>query len=283
MARERNLGGATNSWLFTPATRPDRFQKALDAGSDVLIVDLEDAVAPADKDEAREIVATVLSNTSSIASSRSDALAIRINSPRSVDGHKDIALLLESPLAPKYVLVPKVEAAESISALSSLFREAGKAISIVPLIESAVGITSVREIATADPSVIALMFGAADYASDVSAQPESLALQFARCQVAAACVSSSILAIDAPCFSIHDSAKLAADLRFAIDNGFRAKAAIHPAHISDINRSFMPTPERVEWAERVLDAASRGVAVVDGRMVDEAIAREARQVLASVR
>ena len=125
------------------------------------------------------------------------------------------------------------------------------------------------------------MFGAADYASDVRAQPDSLALQVARCRVAAACASAGIKAIDAPCFAIHDADLLRADLTFAVANGFHGKAAIHPSHIPVINRAFTPSAERVAWARRVLEANEQGAGIVDGRMVDEAIAREARGVLAA--
>ena len=126
------------------------------------------------------------------------------------------------------------------------------------------------------------MFGAADFASDVRAQPNSLALQVARCRVAAACASAAIMAIDAPCFSIHDPELLQVDLDFAVANGFHGKAAIHPSHIEPIRRTFSPSTERVAWAKRVLAASEQGAGVVDGRMVDEAIAREARGVLAAI-
>jgi (S)-citramalyl-CoA lyase len=90
-----------------------------------------------------------------------------------------------------------------------------------------------------------------------------------------------IKAIDAPCFAIHDAELLQADLAFAVANGFHGKAAIHPSHIPSINRAFTPSADRVAWAKRVLEANEQGAAIVDGRMVDEAIAREARGVLAA--
>jgi (S)-citramalyl-CoA lyase len=90
------------------------------------------------------------------------------------------------------------------------------------------------------------------------------------------------MAIDAPCFAIHDTDLLRDDLAFAMENGFQAKAAIHPSHIDTINTYFTPSQDRIAWARRVLDVAKKGAGVVDGRMVDEAIAREARELLSAV-
>ena len=92
---------------------------------------------------------------------------------------------------------------------------------------------------------------------------------------------AGVFAIDAPCFALHDADRLQADLTFAAANGFEAKAAIHPSHIESINTTFTPSAERVTWAKRVVEAAEKGAGTVDGRMVDEAIAREARRVLAA--
>jgi (S)-citramalyl-CoA lyase len=139
---------------------------------------------------------------------------------------------------------------------------------------------AVVPIAQADETVTAVMFGAADYAADVGAQPDALALQIARGMLASGCRSAGVLAIDSPCFALRDSQLLEGDLAFAVRNGFHAKAAIHPLHVRTINSAFTPTPERVTWARRVLEAITQsGVAILDGRMVDEAMAREARRII----
>jgi (S)-citramalyl-CoA lyase len=158
----------------------------------------------------------------------------------------------------------------------------GPAPELVPRIESARGLAAVGPIARAGATVAAVMFGAADYASDIGVQPDALALQVARCGIIAGCAEAGIPAIDAPCFAVHDPKVLEAELTFAARNGFRAKAAIHPAHIGAINAAFTPTPERVAWARRVIEASQKGVGTVDGRMVDAAVAREAWRIVGTV-
>jgi (S)-citramalyl-CoA lyase len=269
----------TRSWLFTPATRPERFSKAREVGSDVLIVDLEDAVALDQKNGARASVEALLKEWAK----RLDLpkLAVRINHPHSLLGHDDLGMLAASASAPEFIMVPKVESTEQIQSVVSLFRDVNRSVLIVPLVESIKGLNRVDAIAGCD-SVHSVMFGAADYASDARVQPDSLAMQLARCRVASACAMAGVKAIDAPCFAIHDAQALHDDLTFAQKNGFSAKAAIHPSHIEAINMAFTPSAARIDWARRVIAVSERGAGVVDGRMVDEAIAREAREVLAYI-
>jgi (S)-citramalyl-CoA lyase len=278
-ATDQNSSVRTRSWMFTPATRPERFGNAQKSGVDVLIVDLEDAVPLNQKDAARANVRELLASSKGI--ELLPTIAVRINTPLSRLGVDDIAMLLDAEREPYFILVPKVESPEEVLQVQTLLAGAKKKARLIPMIESARGIFSVQSIAGSSPSVAGLMFGAADYASDVRAQPSSLALQLARCHIAAACAHAGVLAIDAPCFALHDPDQLHADLDFASRNGFEAKAAIHPSHVEAINTTFTPSKERVDWAHRVIDAAEKGAGTVDGRMVDEAIAREARRVLAA--
>jgi (S)-citramalyl-CoA lyase len=288
VTRDR-IGESTRmrSWLFTPATRPDRFANAKKSGVDVLIVDLEDAIQPDQKSAARNEVRRLLDAPDSGAL---PTLAVRINSPRTRWGLDDLLMLLDAARAPHFILLPKIESAAEVTQVGALLDEARKACALVPMIESARGLDAAVSIAQASAPnvhgsnvhVAALNFGAADYASDVGAQPASLALQWARCQVASACAQAGVTALDSPCFAIHDAAILQTELDFASANGFVGKTAIHPSHVAPINAAFTPSAQRVEWAKRVIDACDAGAAVVDGRMVDEAIAREARRVLAAI-
>lgn len=280
-----NCSGASirmRSWLFTPATRPDRFANAKKSGVDVLIVDLEDAIQPDQKAAARNEVRRLLDAPDSGAL---PSVAVRINSPRTRWGLDDLSMLLDAARAPHFILLPKIEAAAEVTQVGALFDEARKACTLVPMIESARGLDAAVSIAQASAPnlhIAALNFGAADYASDVGAQPASLALQWARCRIASACAQAGVPALDSPCFAIHDAAILQTELDFASANGFVGKTAIHPSHVAPINAAFTPSTQRVEWARRVIDACDAGAAIVDGRMVDEAIAREARRVLAAI-
>lgn len=263
------------SWLYTPGTVPERFGNAAKSGADVLILDIEDGVAPALKATARTNVIKFLSRQGI-----SHALAVRINPLTSRTGLEDIAMLLAAVDTPQFVVIPKVESPEQVIQVSSLLTEAPKDCALIPMIESRRGIAAAESIARADHRVTGLMFGAADYASSVRAQPGSLALQSARAQMAGACADADVLAIDAPCFALRDADLLRAELSFASANGFEAKSAVHPSHITAINETFTPSPQRLDWAQRVVAVMDQGVGTIDGRMVDEAIAREARRVLA---
>jgi (S)-citramalyl-CoA lyase len=268
----------TRSWLFTPATKPDRFANARKNGADVLIVDLEDAVAPELKQDARKNVRTLLDSPED---TRLPPVAVRINTTTSRNGLEDLLMVFDAANAPCFILLPKIEAPQQVLHVTELLKGASKPALLVPMIESAKGLAAVDAIAQAGARIAGLMFGAADFASDVAAQPDALALQLARCRIAAACAQAGVLAIDAPCFALRDPERLKVDLDFATANGFAAKAAIHPSHLEAINAALTPSPERVEWARRVIAAGEKGVGIVDGRMVDEAIAREARKVLAA--
>lgn len=266
------------SWLFTPATRPDRFANSVKCGADVLVVDLEDAVPQAEKNAARANAQSLLNGLGSAAL---PLIAVRINAGSTRSGLDDLLMLCDAVHLPHFIVLPKVESAELVVQVDALLRERGKPPALIAMIESACALRAAASIARATDCVAGLMFGAADYAAEMGLEPDACALQLARCQLAAACSGTHVLAIDAPCFALRDPHRLRAELVFARSNGFGAKAAIHPAHVQAINSQFTPSPERVAWARQVLEVSERGAGTVDGRMVDEAIARQARRVIAA--
>jgi len=267
----------TRSWLFTPGTRPERFAKASDAGADVLIVDLEDAVAPADKDGAR---ATALKYLALPGEGRI-ARALRVNALDTAAGLADLSGLLASPAAPDFIVLPKTESAAHLRILDRLLTRSGKTARLVGLIESAGGLAAVETISTATPRLHALMFGAADMAADLAAATEWEPLFGARNRLVAACALGGVLAIDAPFFNVRDEAGLKQEVAAAVALGFGAKSAIHPAQIGAINTALTPTAEAVEKARAILAENTKGVGTIDGQMIDEAIARKARRTLVS--
>jgi (S)-citramalyl-CoA lyase len=265
----------TRSWLFTPATRPERFAKASVAGADVAILDLEDAVAPKDKVQAR---ATALEY---LAGSPADGTlhALRINGLDTRAGISDLDALLGSKAAPDFLVLPKTETAGHLQILDRLLTAVGKDTRLVGLIESGRGLAAVDAIATATPRVVGLMLGAADMAADLGAATAWAPLAFARGRLVAACALAGVTPIDAPFFDIHDEAKLKQEATAAVALGFSAKAAIHPAQIIVINAALTPSTEAVEKARAILAENTKGVGVVDGQMIDEAVARKARRTL----
>ncbi len=268
---------ARRSWLFTPATRPDRFARAGEAGADVLIIDLEDAVAPGDKDRARAAALAHLDAGRGTAPIQ----ALRVNGLRTRAGLDDLRLLLESRTGPDAVILPKVETPDEPRLADAWLAEAGSRAALVALIESARGLEAAPEIARSTPRLSALMFGAADLAADLGAPAAWEPLLYARSRVVAAAAAAGIGAIDAPYFDLKDQAGLEAELRAAVALGFAAKAAIHPGQVAAINAALTPSAAAVTEAREILAQNEAGVGVVGGRMVDEAVARRARRILAA--
>lgn len=268
---------ARRSWLFTPATRPDRFARAGEAGADVLIIDLEDAVAPGDKDRARAAALAHLDAGRGTA----PAHALRVNGLRTRTGLDDLRLLLESRTGPDAVILPKVETPDEPRLADAWLAEAGSRAALVALVESARGVEAAPEIARSTPRLSALMFGAADLAADLGAPAAWEPLLYARSRVVAAAAAAGIGAIDAPYFDLKDQAGLEAELRAAVALGFAAKAAIHPGQVAAINAALTPSAAAVAEAREILAQNEAGVGVVGGRMVDEAVARRARRILAA--
>jgi (S)-citramalyl-CoA lyase len=266
----------TRSWLFTPATRPERFAKAAETGADVLLVDLEDAVAPRDKAAART---TALDR---LAGPRAGTLrALRINGLDTRAGIADLDALLGSAASPDFLVLPKTETAGHLQILDRLLTAVGKATRLVGLIESARGLAALEAISTATPRLAGLMFGAADMSADLGAATAWQPLAYARGRLIAVCAPADILAIDSPFFELHDEAGLKQEVTAAVALGFGAKAAIHPAQIGPINAALTPSAEAVEKARAVIAVNAKGVGAVDGEMIDEAVARKARRTLAA--
>lgn len=265
------------SWLFTPANRPERFGKAEAAGADVAILDLEDSISPQDKPAARKEALTFLAGRSKTGI----AFALRINSIDTAAGISDLDALLASQAEPDFLLLPKTESADHILILDRLLGSAGKKSRIVAQIESARGLAGADSIASSTQKLFGIMLGAADMAADLGSDLSWEALAFARSKIAVACALGNAVAIDTPFFSIQDHSGLKTETERAAAFGFSGKAAIHPAQVAAINEAFSPTPEDIEKSRAVLVENRKGVGTVGGMMIDEAMARKARRILAA--
>jgi len=263
------------SWLFTPATKSDRFTRAADVHSDALIIDLEDAVAPSAKTEARE---TALRYLAGISADRLPC-ALRINSPDTRFGLDDLRALLNSPAKPDYLVLPKCDSSALIALVGNLLREAKKTAQIIALIESAKAIGALKEIAGGEAKPAALVFGAADMAADLGAETAWEPLLWVRARIIQAAASAGIAALDSPYFDIADTEGLKQETKASASLGFRGKCAIHPAQIATINAFLTPSEQQVAEARQILIVNQQGVGSVDHEMVDEAVARKARLVL----
>ncbi len=259
------------TYLFVPGNRPDRFDKAVAAGPDAVILDLEDAVDPGDKDTAREAIASFLD-----VPREGPALLVRINDATTPWFGADIARLSRSRVAG--VMLPKAESAVEIADASAALATDGY---ILPLIETARGLNLVHEIAAA-PRVQRLAFGTLDFAVDIELSGDergliapALAIAVAsRCADRAPPVAGVTAAID-------DAKALARDIAFARATGFTAKLCIHPQQVEAVARALAPTPAEIDWARRVIAAVPGGAGAVrvDGKMVDRPVLLRARAIL----
>ena len=255
------------SLLFVPGSRPDRFEKALAAGANAVIIDLEDAVAPADKERAREDVSAWLAPHR--------AVMVRINGADTAWFGDDLALCRRPGVAA--VMLPKAERAEDIAAL----RGAGAA-TVLPLIESAAGMAALATIAAA-PGVQRLVFGSIDFQVDLGMR-DALEdeLLFFRSQLVLASRLAGLQApVDGVSTAIDDADQLRDDVLRARRLGFGGKLCIHPRQVASVNRHFAPSAAERAWAQRVLEAAaaSGGAAIaVDGKMVDKPVILRAQAI-----
>ena len=257
------------SYLFVPADRPERFEKALGCGADAVIVDLEDAVAPEKKGAARNALGEWL------AAARA-SVVVRINGIESPWFRDDLALCALHGVGA--VMLPKTERAHDLEVVS----EAARAKPLLPLIETAAGFDGMRSIAQA-PWVERLVFGSIDFQLDLGISGEDDALLYFRSQIVLASRLANLAApVDGVSASIDDMQTLQRDAERARRLGFGAKLCIHPRQVETVNRGFSPTDDEVSWAQRVLDGAARsdGAAVaVDGKMVDRPVILRAQALL----
>lgn len=279
---------ARRSVLFTPGDRPEMMRKAPRAGADVLVFDLEDAVAPDRKDEAQTAVNEVLADPEFDPDAE---VCVRVN-PTGVAADDDLDGVLDGldPGDLDAVMLPKTETADDVETLGQLLDEHDYRVPVFALVESAPAVLNAPEIAEAGPTD-ALVFGAEDLAADVGATrtEEGTEVLYARQRVVIAASAAGVDAIDTVFTDFEDVAGLREDARFAVQQGYDGKLAIHPAQVGPINEAFTPDPDRVEWARTVLDAkreaedADRGVFRVDGEMIDAPLIAQAERIVERAR
>lgn len=255
------------SLLFVPGHRPDRFAKAAAAGADLIIIDLEDAVAAPDKVVARGNAAAWLAEGRSA--------VVRINAPGTPWCDADLAMAASCGCP---VMVPKAEDAAVLEDVAC--RTAGRFL-LIPLIETAAGVERATEVCAVTGTVRAA-FGNVDLAGQLGVAPDDqLALAYARSRLVAASAAARLAPpVDGVTTGVGDAAALAADIAHAHRLGFAGKLCIHPAQIPAVAAGFAPSERELRWARAVL-AAGDSVGVVDGHMVDKPVIERARRVLAA--
>ena len=277
------------SLLFMPADSPRKIAKGAALPADAIIADLEDAVAPSRKQEARSLLVESFRTLPDAGALR----CIRINPVGSPFWPHDLVETFVTP--PRIYVVPKVESAADLHLVSrQLTQLEGAAglptgtVRLLAIVESAAGLMNLREIADADRRLVALALGAEDFAGDVGAQRTQGGWEvfYARSAVVTAAAAFGLQAIDTVFTDLTDDTGLAADCLTMRKMGFRGKLAIHPRQVGIINAAFTPSRAEVEAAKRLITVfeahqrAGRGVCVLDGKMVDMPMFRAAQDLLA---
>jgi citrate lyase subunit beta/citryl-CoA lyase len=245
------------SLLFVPADRPDRFDKAWASGAQAVIVDLEDAVPPARKAQARAALASWLAAERPV--------TVRVNAAGTPWFEEDLALARLPGVAA--LMLPKAEQVDTLRAVAELGRP------LLPLIESALGLANVQALARV-PGVQRLAFGAIDFQLDLGLADDVDLWPYRSQLVLASRVAALAAPIDGVSTAIDDAAALVAEVQRARREGFGGKLCIHPKQLAPVQAGFAPSAQDLAWAERVLEAAGRseGAAVaLDGRMIDRPV------------
>lgn len=266
---EIKLASTARTLLFVPGDRPDRFTKAATSGADGIVLDLEDAVAPANKAVARENVRRW----------RADGGIgfVRINDTTSAWYEEDLAALGDQLCC---VMLPK---AETVHQITETCRRLSAGSRVIPILETAVGILDAR-ILSAVPGVTRVVFGNGDLAAQVGVDhADRTALLLARSAVVLASASNGIAPpLDGVTVSVNDAELIRADTKHAAALGFTGKLCIHPRQVPIIHQALAPTTAQIQWARKTLAMARDGSAtVLDGQMIDKPIVDRARRLLAN--
>jgi citrate lyase subunit beta / citryl-CoA lyase len=272
------------SALFVPGSNARALDKARTLPADVLIFDVEDAVAPAQKPAARAAIAAALTQ----GGYGQRELALRVNGLATEWGRDDLVAAAKLPL--DAVLLPKVETADTVRRAETMLDGAGAhaGVALWCMVETPLGILHAEAIAAASPRVAALVAGTADLAKDLRAieARDRMPVLTSLGLVLLAARAYGLAALDGIHADLDDETGFEAACRQGRAMGFDGKSLIHPKTIAIANRIFAPSPQEMLWAMRVIDAhgeatkAGSGVTLVDGRLIERLHVEEARRVLA---
>jgi citrate lyase beta subunit len=283
---------ARRALLYMPGDDRHKIEKAATLGVDCICMDMEDGVAPNRKAEARAQIAAALQE---VDFSRSERL-VRINPVGSGLEQDDLSTVL--PGHPEGVVIPKVASAEGLQWVSSQIEETERrygwppgGISMIAIVESALGIVNLAQIAAASARLQALVFGAEDLASDIGARRTSEAWEvfYARSALVTYAAAYDLQAIDMVYVDFHDLEGLRQEAEFGARLGFSGKQVIHPNQVAPVQAAFTPPDELIRQAQNIVQAArenesaGRGAFALDGKMVDAPIVKAAMRILETAR
>ena len=276
------------SMLFLPGNNPNMLINGNCLGSDAVIFDLEDAVAPAEKTAARVLVR----NTMRYMDFGTCGRIVRINSVDTPYWQKDLDLIM--PCKPDLILLPKTssawEAQEADRYMTALEEKLGfepNTVGLMPLIETALGVENAFAIASSTKRVKALFLGAEDLTADLRCKrtKEGREIEYARTRLVVAARAANIDVFDTPFTDVNDDEGIVVDAELAKALGFSGKASISPRHVEVINRVFSPTMAEIDYAYEVLEAIriakeqGKGAIALRGKMIDAPIVARAERTI----
>ncbi len=276
------------SMLFLPGNTPGIIVNAEILGADAVILDLEDAVAPGEKDSARILVRNAISR---MGFGKCEVI-VRINATDTEYWRKDLEEII--PVKPAMIMPPKTGCAEDVlrvdAAISEMEDRLGwprNTVRLIPLIETALGIENAYSIASASGRVAAIFLGGEDLTADLRCKrtKEGDEILYARCRMVCAARAAGVEVYDTPFTDVHDDEGIYTDARRAKALGFTGKSAISPRHVGAINEVFSPTLAEIQYAREVLEAIrigqeqGKGAVALRGKMIDAPIVARARQTI----
>ena len=276
------------SLIFVPGNRPNMLERALAFNADIIMVDLEDSVPPAEKTAARNLAAQWVPQLYQAGR----RVMVRVNSLDTGLTRDELAAILSPQLYG--VSVGKTDSAADLREIESILSPLEKAaalppgqIKLIPWIESAKAVVNVHQIAAALPRTVALAFGAEDYTNDMGIHRTDAGAEVhhPRAAIAIAARAAGITALDGPYVAFRNTQGLLQDAAVARQLGYTGKFAIHPDQIDPINAAFSPSPEEIAHAQRIMSAwqeaesAGRGSLALDGKMVDVPVVKRAQNLL----
>ncbi|MGD1924964.1 MAG: HpcH/HpaI aldolase/citrate lyase family protein [Paracoccaceae bacterium] len=268
------------SFIFSPGLKPEMFPKALASGADIVCVELEDGIAPKDKDTAR---ANAMALFADVQADDDVERIVRINCLREAFGLADVQAVLATDTPPPGLMLPKVRTADEVVWLDTLLSERGHPTRLHVIIETNAGLEAVHDIARASSRIDALFFGGVDMAAELRCKNAWEPLLYASSRVVHAAASVGVDAIDVPWLDLDDPDGMVAEAEKARDLGFSGKGSIHPKQIGAINEVFTPDDDMVARARSIIqtfEEADTGLVVIDGKLIEKPVLREMHRIVA---
>lgn len=271
---------ARRSLIFTPGNRPEMYAKAVKTGADIVTIDLEDAIAPQHKNQAR---ADTLNLSKNFANPNDVETVVRINCLRTHEGLADLQAIIRADHPPPALMLPKIKSPAELRVHDELLSGPLSHIRFHVIIETNEGLESCIDIARSSNRIDSLLFGGVDMAAELRVEPNWSALLYARSRTVHAAATAGLDFIDVPFLDLSDMDGLRAEAKACAELGITGKAAIHPKQIAIINEQFTPSTHDIERARRLIrefESGDSGLVLIDNKLIEKPVLRSMYRILA---